>query len=77
MDEHGARLDTPICSVHVVMDPYDQYENIRSSCAFTFENNCLRNCEGIALGISDMNAAGDCEYRSEGGFFLMFFLQSA
>jgi hypothetical protein len=59
IDENGARLETPICSVQVALDPYDQYENIRSSCAFTFENNCLRNCEGIGLGISDMTEAGD------------------
>jgi hypothetical protein len=59
IDENGARLETPICSVQVVLDPYDQYENIRSSCAFTFENNCLRNCEGIGLGISDMTESGD------------------
>jgi hypothetical protein len=59
LDQSGARLDIPICHVQVVLDPYDDYGNIRSSCAFTCENNSLRNCEGIGLGIEEMNAAGD------------------
>jgi hypothetical protein len=57
-DENGARLETPVCSVEVVLDPYDEFGDIRSSCAFTFENNCLRNCLGIALDIENMTVAG-------------------
>ena len=57
-DANGARLETPVCSVQVVLDPYDEFGNIRSSCAFTFENNCLRNCSGIALDIGNMTDAG-------------------
>jgi hypothetical protein len=58
-DATGARLDTPVCSVQVVLDPYDDIGNIRSSCAFTFENNILRNCDAISLVIEDMTEEGD------------------
>jgi hypothetical protein len=58
-DAAGARLDTPVCSVQVVLDPYDEIGNIRSSCAFTFENNILRNCDAISLVIEDMTEEGD------------------
>ena len=58
LDENGARLDTPICTVQVVLDPYDAFGNFRSSCAFTFENNSLRSCDGSALGIEEMSDSG-------------------
>jgi hypothetical protein len=56
--ENGESLEAPICSVNVVLDPYDENGCIRSSCAFTFENNCLRNCDGIFLGIEEMTQEG-------------------
>jgi hypothetical protein len=56
--ENGESLDVPICAVHVVLEPYDENGSIRSSCAFTFENNCLRNCDGIFLGIEEMTQEG-------------------
>ena len=61
LDENGAHLDTPICCTRAVLDPYDEYGNMRASCAFTFENNCLRNCEGVALGIEEMSEDGEVE----------------
>jgi hypothetical protein len=56
--ENGESLEAPICSVNVVLEPYDENGSMRSSCAFTFENNCLRNCDGIFLGIEEMSQEG-------------------
>ncbi len=64
LDENGAHLDSPICYVNVVLDPYDELGNFRSACAFTFENNCIRSCDGSALGIEEMSAAGTKSIRS-------------
>jgi hypothetical protein len=60
-DENGARLESPICSVKVVLDPFDEFGNFRSTCAFTLDNNCLKSCDGSVLGIEQMNASGNTE----------------
>jgi hypothetical protein len=62
--KNGEALDHPISSVQVVLDPYDLNGNFSASCAFTFENNCLRNCEGIFLGIEEMSRLGNIAYLS-------------